>query len=182
MISAEYVRSRLDYNSETGAFTWEQKPVRGGKWRRHDLAWNSRYAGKSAGNPRKDGYLDIPITGEDGIKRRYLAHRLAWFYVTGEWPSDLIDHADRNKRNNAFCNLREASRAQNAGNCKMLVTNTSGIRGVYWHSKDRTWRAQIMRCGKVNSLGSFKTKEEAQAARQRVAQDYFGEFCVEVAA
>lgn len=179
---AEYLRSRLDYDPETGIFTWKPKPVRDGKWRRHDLAWNSRYAGTVAGSLTVNGYLEITIQSDDGGRAKYLLHRLAWFYVTGEWPDADIDHKDWNKANNRFANLRPAKRFQNNGNRGLQKNNTSGVRGVYWNARARHWIAQIQRDGRISYLGCFKSKEEAAAARLAASEAYFGEYCAEVAA
>ncbi|MFW4291481.1 HNH endonuclease [Salmonella enterica subsp. enterica serovar Paratyphi C] len=46
------------------------------------------------------GYIRIYIN-----KKWYLAHRLAWLYVTGKWPINVIDHINRNKADNRFINL-----------------------------------------------------------------------------
>src|ERR1700730_16891152 len=43
--------------------------------------------GGTAGGSRPDGYLRIGIGYQ-----RYLAHRLAWLYMTGAWPKKAIDH------------------------------------------------------------------------------------------
>jgi HNH endonuclease len=62
---------------------------------------------------------------------RHLASRIAWKMATGRDPIGLIDHRDRNKRNNKIRNLRDVSHGINRQNGPpMLRSNTSGIRGV----------------------------------------------------
>lgn len=120
---------------------------------------------------KENGYRYITIGG-----KQYLAHRLAWLYVYGEWPPQLIDHIDGNRSNNRPANLRKATYSQNAANAKLHTRNTSGIKGVsYDKTKDR-WQATITVNNKQLHLGRFKTKEEAKAAYMAAAKMHQGEF------
>jgi len=80
-ISQDQLRKLLDYNPESGLFTWKVK-----------RGWV--LAGAKAGHLRRDGYLTIRIIG-----RLLYAHRLAWLYIYGEWPN-IVDHKDHNPSNN----------------------------------------------------------------------------------
>jgi hypothetical protein len=70
-------------------------------------------------------------------KTLYLGHRLAWFYMTGEWPQHEIDHIAKpnvtpeeawaNKSDNRWCNLGEATRGQNMANSIKRKDNKSGM-------------------------------------------------------
>jgi hypothetical protein len=102
--------------------------------------------------------LEISVGGET-----YLAHRLAWMYVSGEWPTQEIDHIDGNPSNNRITNLRDISTAGNAQNQRIARGNSiSGILGI--HKRHNKWRAVIMVDGKSTFIGSFQTKEIAQQA------------------
>lgn len=164
-ITAEYVRAILHYNPETGVFTWRERAGMRPQW-------NARYAGKSSGNlSKKDKCWRIDI---DDVA--YLAHRLAWLYVTGEWPKDKIDHRDTNASNNRFKNLREATQAENACNTRRRSDNTSGLKSVGWHKQCSKWRARITKDGKEFHLGLFNNIEEAAAAYANAASEIHGEF------
>lgn len=167
-ITAEYLRSRLNYDPHTGIFTWRPRDVVSSKW---DKFFNTRYAGKIAGSIRKDGYVEIRI---DGIS--YLGHRLAWLHYHGEMPVDDIDHKDRVTTHNWIENLRPATVSQNMQNTSIRVDNTSGIKGVAFDRGAGKWRAYIGIGGKSKYIGIFGTKEEARAARVAVADSNFGEF------
>ena len=53
--------------------------------------------------------------------------------------------------------------------------NTSGVRGVCWHSARRKWYARIQDVnGRVISLGYYSTIEEAAAARRRAVEEIYG--------
>ena len=87
----------LHYDPLTGVFTWKYTINRNAK------------KGQIAGR-KNSGYIEISI---DGVK--YLAHRLAWYYMTGEWP-DVIDHDNRIKDDNRWVNLKNGSHASNSRN------------------------------------------------------------------
>jgi hypothetical protein len=62
---------------------------------RRARAWHCA-AGTRAGMMMKsNGYRYVKIDG-----RRYLEHRVIWFYMTGEWPAENIDHIDGDSANN----------------------------------------------------------------------------------
>ena len=143
MITVDHVRSILKYDPETGFFTWITHK------RRPDLI------GKRAGSPTNMGYWAIAIKNQ-----KFLAHRLAWLYMTGSWPSQHIDHKDGNKQNNAFSNLREVSRFENLQNMrKPTKANKSGYLGVSAHQGK--WRVQLMAQGKRFRISGIDTPEEA---------------------
>lgn len=148
----------LEYDPATGIFT--RKVSRG-----------NTAAGSRAGYRNKDnGYEQIYING-----RRYYSHRLAWFYITGSWPKDRIDHINLIKSDNRLVNLRPATDSENQGNRALQRNNTTGFRGVY-RSENDTFIAGLTKHGKFHYLGSFKTAEEAHKAYKAEAIRYFGQF------
>ena len=155
------VRELLSYDDESGVFTWLARS--GETW------WNSRYAGKIAGSVKSDGHIEVSIGHS-----LYKAHRLAWLYMRGEPVPDLIDHEDRDKANNRWGNLREATKSQNGANMRLRSSNTTGIKGT-GVLKGRH-RARIMLDGKEHHLGYFDTLEEAAVARREAAERLHGEF------
>jgi len=96
--------------------------------------------------------------------------------MTGEWPAKDIDHRDGNASNNKWYNLRETTMSQNIANAKVFATNTSGRKGVYWHNRAKKWMAAISFQRKQIYLGLYSEKEDAAAAYERAAIEYFGEF------
>jgi hypothetical protein len=149
----------LAYDLETGSFTW--KKFRG----------CTAKAGSLTGNLSASGYIGLCING-----KRYLAHRIAYKIVYGCDPNGILDHIDGDVTNNCISNLRVATFKQNQGNSKTPKHNISGIKGVSWKAKDNRWVAQIKHGRKKIWLGGYKTKEEAGAAYQKAANEYFGEF------
>ena len=142
-ITIEHLRESLDYNAQTGVFTWRKNH------RRPDLI------GKTAGSIHSAGYISIAV---HNIKR--LAHRLAWFYVTGNMPDGHIDHINGNKLDNSFANLRQVTRFGNLQNMRQATkANKVGLLGVSAHQGK--WRAQIMANGKRIRASGFDTPELA---------------------
>jgi len=153
----------LSYDPDTGAFVWNTRPYL-------PACWNTRYAGTRAGANSR-GYVVIGLFG-----KLYEAHRLAWFYVTGKMPSGIIDHADRDKGNNRFLNLRECNRRENAVNSGRPSHNTSQFKGITYRKDCRKWQAQIKNHGRTIYLGVFETKESAHTAYCAAGRAMGGEF------
>jgi hemin uptake protein HemP len=143
----------LDYNKETGVFTWKL-PVS-----------KKSVPGRKAGSTNKIlGYVVISVCGY-----KTYGHRLAWYYVYGEMPEGDIDHINGIKDDNRICNLRKATRSQNMYNLhKSNKNNKLGILGV--HHNGSSYLAKITVNGKTKHLGSFATKEEAH---ERYMQEKF---------
>lgn len=154
-MTQERLKELLHYDPETGIFIW--RVSRGGKV----------IAGSTAGLVQRNGYVYIRVD-----RRRYLAHRLAWLYIHGKFPSDQIDHINRVRTDNRISNLRAATNAENTQNRSKRSDNTSGVIGVYWDNKRQKWRAQIRLNGHNIFLGSYQTVEEAAAARAAAKATY----------
>lgn len=152
------VQALLNYNAETGVFTWCVN--RGGTAR----------AGSRAGGIRPDGYWNIALNGQ-----RYLAHRLAFFLMTGRWPVG-VDHINGNKSDNRWCNLREADQAQNLCNTRSHRDGTSAIKGVSLNARTGKWVAQIVVRGKYTQLGYFETEVDAGEARRKAEESMQGDY------
>jgi hypothetical protein len=168
-LSAQFVRSILEYESETGILRWKEWP---GFTGRKLLWWRKRWAGQIAGTIGKKGYVAVQIK-----RRLYLAHRLIWLIITGEWPIAEIDHINRVKSDNRWKNLRPATQVENARNRNKQIDNTSGFRGVFRAvRKTVRWHAKIRINGTLIHLGAFGTPEEASAAYSAAAVKYWGKW------
>lgn len=143
---------------------------------RYDAGSGHFYRGsraKPVGYLNAKGYISIRVD-----KRQYLAHRLAWLYVHGVMPKSL-DHINRARADNRIENLRLATHGENQRNRWIGRLNTSGLKGVYWHSTQGNWQSQIHFNGRSYHLGTFQTKDAAFEAYKAAAQRLHGEFaCV----
>lgn len=166
--SPEELRQLLDYDPETGVFTWRERTPEmfedGGHSREHICArWNALYAGKQAiHTPHIKGYRSGHVN-----RKGVLAHRAAYAMMTGHWPPDQIDHINGDKTDNRWANLRAVSNTENHRNMPRRSDNTSGDNGVYWYTRLRKWEARVGANGRSHFLGYFSSKEDAIAARAR---------------
>ena len=127
----------------------------------------SRKAGKNvSGKTMNTGYHTIMVAGNS-----YLAHRLAWMYVYGTFPS-MIDHIDGNRANNCIVNLREVSSTENQRNLSIASNNVSGTTGVSFNKQRCKWEAKIQVDGKTTHLGRYLDKEDAILARKQAEVKY----------
>jgi hypothetical protein len=155
-IRPEMWKDIVDYDAETGVFVWRFRS----STERYDRAFNSRYAGKVAGGKKNNGYLFLKYEYEF-----YPAHRVAWAVQTGSYPKNNIDHINGVRDDNRWVNLRDVTQSENLKNARLPRTNTSGRIGVRFVTRDKIWAAAIYAERKQIYLGSFKTKEDAIAAR-----------------
>ena len=93
-------------------------------------------------------------------------------YLGFKW----YDHCNRNKLDNRKENLRQCTQKENNINNGIKNNNTSGIIGVYFHSRSKKWKAQININKKTKSLGTFIDKIEAIKARLKAEREHYGEF------
>ena len=155
--SVDRLRELLNYNPETGEFTWKigrKKAPMGGR------------AGYIL-----NGYLTICID-----YRKFGAHRAAWALTHGEWADCILDHKNCNTLDNSISNLRLADKSKNAHNTGLNKNNTTGYKCVYWNKVNRRWQALIQIKGKIKHIGLYDTPEEAQAGYLAYAKTVFGDF------
>lgn len=154
MTTQERLKEIYSYDSESGLFTFNVKrgPMR---------------VGDVAGTINKGGYIQINFDG-----KIYVAHRLAWLYVIGEWPDGWIDHKDTVRTNNRFDNLRVVTPTVSNRNRNMNKRNTSGTTGISWNKKESKWQAYICVDSRMINLGWFEHKEDAILARMTAEKKY----------
>lgn len=146
-LTIERLREALHYDPRTGVFTWR------------------RSTGRARAGDRAGFVCDIhgyEFIGLGGIHHR--AHRLAWMYMTGAMPENVIDHRDGDRANNRFENLRDVTQAVNAQNIRAPRSdNTTGHLGVT--KVGRRFRATFTPpLGATTHIGYFDRPEEAHAA------------------
>lgn len=148
LVTAERLRELLSYCDESGEFRYRQAR---GRFKVGDLA----------GSRGLEGRIAVVVDG-----RLYRGHRLAWLYMTGEWPQFEIDHKDTNPSNNSWANLRDVTPTVNQQNRRVAPKGKkySPLLGAQWCAQRRRWKATIRVDGKKKHLGVFDTDAEAAAA------------------
>lgn len=129
-------------------------------------------AGNEAGCLVPKGYTHIKFNGKN-----YRRHRIVFYVATGTLPQ-LIDHKNGVEYGDGIDNLQEATNLENTRKRKPMKNNTSGYRGVSWHSRDLQWNAHIRINTKLKYLGKFETSKDAAIAYNLAALQHFGEFAV----
>lgn len=161
MISQAELKEVLEYNPDTGVFTW----IKPNKY------CSNIKVGDVAGYKNSRGYI------RTCVKRKfYLAHRLAHLYMTGNFPENFIDHINHIRDDNRWTNLRAATNSQNQANRVKQKNNKAGYKGVCWHKSTKKWRAKIVHMNKSIYIGYYTTREEASEAYKKKAIELFGEF------
>ena len=123
-IAQERLYEILDYDSETGIFTWK---IGRRKCKKDSIA----------GSLTGEGYWQIKIDN-----KLYLSHRLVFLYVDGYLPENKIDHIDRNKLNNRRNNLREVSQTCNTRNCN--IYKNKAVR-LFRFKQSNGWSPSVLR-------------------------------------
>ena len=146
----------FDYNPDTGDLI-RKKASRNGRQK----------AGTTVATQVK-GYFKTRVDGREAY-----VHRIAWKMMTGEDPL-IVDHINRDGKDNRWANLRNVTQSQNLGNTKLSAHNKSGVKGVYWAKDKQKWTAQISIGDKIRYLGRFDRLEDAAVAYQKAATKHFG--------
>lgn len=154
-LTIERLRELLEFDPATGIF----------RWRKRCRASHAKI-GEVAGyvDPNARGYRRMCVEGQ-----YYSGHRLAWFYVHGEWPAGHLDHKDGKPGADAETNLRPATPAQNAQNRKRQ--KNAGYKGVH-HRPNGRWQAIIQK----DCLGTFDVEADAARAYDAAARVRYGEY------
>lgn len=153
MLTQDQLKEVLHYSPETGVFTWLVSPC------------PRLRKGAEAGCVNIQSGKPYRVVGVR--YQLYPAHRLAFLYMTGEFPEDQVDHIDGNGCNNIWSNLRAVTGLENQKNRRKNANNTSGRTGIYWNVNRNRWVSRIMVEGKSKYLGCFTNKEDAIAARKK---------------
>ena len=134
------VEDYLRYDSKTGDLIWIARPALCIK------------VGSKAQTKDKKGYVVVCVEGT-----QYKGHRVAWYLHYGKWPSDGLDHINRDKSDNRIENLRVASQAVNN------LNKDKGASGEHYITKyGSRWQVRTPGGG---SLGYADTIEEAKEMR-----------------
>ena len=146
------------FNYVDGAFYWRKRP-------------NARVApGEKAGSEDEFGYTFIAYK-----RKKYGLHRLIFWKQHGYLP-DEVDHIDGNPRNNRIENLRAASHRENMYNAKIRKDNTSGVKGVSWHSQNKKWVVKFLVDGKVKNFGCYFDISVAKFVAETMRHKYHKDF------
>lgn len=129
------IKTKLNYDVDTGVFTYVKN-------------------GKIPKNLDRDGYLVIVYN-----KKRYFAHRLAWYFCHGIFPELMIDHINGIKTDNRLCNLRVVTNRENQSNTHRH--RSGNLVGATFRKSKNKWVSRIQIDKKLIHLGYFDTEQDA---------------------
>jgi hypothetical protein len=153
ILTQERLKQLFSYDEETGFFKRYKK-----------LGPKKQIAGHVATKGHRQIMVDNKL---------YMAHRLAWLYIYGEFPEKLIDHINRNPDDNRICNLRNATHSENQQNTKVRKDNFCNAKGISYSLVENKWRARISKNKKTFDLGRFDSIELAINARKQAEDKIF---------
>ena len=152
-LTQQTLKDLLEYEPSTGIFYWKSNTS------------SRNVIGKPAGYCK--GYVFIRIH-----KKLHYAHRLAFLYMTGNYPADQVDHINGVPSDNRWENLREVSPLENRRNAARSKNNTSGVTGITWDKRKNFWYVRIT-LNRINKfIGYFEHLEDAKQARKQAEIDY----------
>lgn len=140
--------SRLDYLPDSGALVYKHA---------------ARTEGCQVGDLCRDGYRSVSIKIE-GVRYKFMAHRIAWILFYGSPPKGEIDHINGDRSDNRIANLRDVSRSENCRNASKRKDNKSGVSGVYWDKHASAWRAMVRHEGRRHYVGVYGDLKAAALA------------------
>ena len=155
-LTASFLKTILHYSPKTGIFTWK-------------VSLGRRNNADSTAGYKADARIKIGIG-----RKTYMAHRLAYLYMTSKWPKYEVDHRNRNQSDNRWKNLRHATPSQNHRNRGKQQNNTVGYKGVCFDKRSMRYIAGVKLNGYRHNLGAFKTAEEAYVAYKKAAKRLHG--------
>lgn len=142
------LKEYLNYNPDTGLFTWFKKPSK-------KIMLNS-----IAGYKNQYGYIMIMFKGKS-----YPAHRLAWFFIHNEIPNGYIDHINHIRDDNRISNLRLVTHQENCMNRKRRTGKVDEA-GIWYCRVRQKYIAEIKLHGKKVYQRTFKDIDEAIKQRK----------------
>lgn len=119
---------------------------------------------------KSNGYIRVRISGKN-----YRLHRIVFLFHHGYMP-EYVDHINVVKQDNRIENLREATSTENNSNTKLNITNTSGVKNIYWNKRLNKWHAQITHKKLRHHMGFFDNKEHAAEFIALAREMLHGEF------
>lgn len=117
--------------------------------------------GDPVGSVGSDGYYVFTFKS-----RQYRNNRVVWLLVHGEEPPKnlVVDHIDRDPKNNLIDNLRLLTHAENHQNTNPPKNNKSGHKGLFWQEERGRWLVYRTLDGKRHHIGRYLEKEDALLA------------------
>jgi len=153
-LTQKELKEYLRYNPDTGLFTYIK-------------AKSGVRVGQTAGSLNGRGYTLVKINGVS-----HHAARLAFLYMIGSFPKNIVDHINKIRTDNRWENLQDITNQENCRKKGMNKNNKSGVTGVRWNKKLNKWQVTLRSEGKNKHFGVFSELLDATKAIQQAKKDH----------
>lgn len=155
--------------SEDGYLYWKLRPLSHFSTVTAWKAWHTRCFGKPVGSLDKQGYYNVGLHYNGKVQRLHLHRILYCLHMKRDLQrTELVDHINRDRKDNRLQNLRLVDHARNARNTDLRKNNTSGKKYIYWCKAKEKWQVSALVSGKKVHVGFYQRLEDAV-----VAQEFF---------
>lgn len=162
----EYLKENIRYDPDKGELWWLNQKLKG----------NKRNLDEPIGTLGNHGYLTFGLR-LGGKSYTFLNHRVVWLIQTGSWPVSMVDHINKDKTDNRWINLRQATNQSNLYNSCKRENTTSKYKGVSWHKTFKKWVARgKSKDGLQVFLGYYLEESDAALAYNNHAKATYGEY------
>lgn len=134
----------------------------------------SQFKWRAFWNKNTQSFYAVRSAIRDGKRACVMMHREILGLAGGR--HNPVDHINHDTLDNRRENIRVCTIAQNRANCRIPRSNTSGSKGVTWHTATKKWRARLFIDKRSVSLGLHNTKQQAEEAYRDGCRTHFGEF------
>ena len=150
----EHVAQLLDYDPESGSFTWKFRNDR-------ESSWNARYAGTVAGSCKSKAGRRINLKIDKRMVK-FLTRKIAFFILTKTIP-DVLVVMNGDPMDDTATNIISGSKQLAAKKRKLGENSNSKILGVRLSkAKCKSWVAEVTADG-VTKKKTFKTRDAAES-------------------
>lgn len=118
--------------------------------------------------PVQNSELHYVVSGQSRDGDFYALHR----FILNLNGKEIVDHIDRSGLNNCKNNLRIVTRSVNSRNAKTYKNNSLGSSGI--RLRNGRYQARTKVAGKLITLGTFSSLDEAQRAVKENKQNLLG--------
>lgn len=103
----------------------------------------------------------------------YLAHRLAFLYMTGAFPTNQVDHINRVRNDNRFINLREVLPSDNSKNRSPKRHLPLGVYEIKRKGRKGIWYSVKIQSDYKTYSSSFRSLDDAIKWRKNKENELF---------
>lgn len=122
----------------------------------------------SVGPGKRYSYIQSKRKSEDGKRTSISIHR----WIMNEPDDKVIDHINHDTRDNRRENLRAVTpNINNQNRSGANHDSITGIRGLYWHKRDKAYRIKLYINGKYRHIGQSVDFEKAKLIAEKAVKE-----------